>query len=164
MRQASLSGSSHAINVTCTEFYDFMQQHVVRTFLYYKEKSVPSQNSKKWESELLTSSFYLLKPPMWDVWACVRSRTYVHVQTLADRVNNGWRCKQEEESSWALWVCVRACACVSCRFCAGRDLQCRQMGNYQAGDWRVFATVRNTNASVLSTDFATMQLEWKHED
>lgn len=36
-------------------------------------------------------------------------------------------------------------AYVSCRFCAGTDVQRRQMGNYQAGDRQAFATVKKKN-------------------
>lgn len=40
----------------------------------------------------------------------LQCNTYVHVTTRADGVNNRWRHKQEEESSWAQRVCM--CDCV----------------------------------------------------
>lgn len=81
---------------------------------------------------------------------CVQSHTYVHAKTAADEVNNGWRYKQE---GGKLFSSPSVHAFVSCRFCASRDAPYRQMGNYQAGDYRVLATVRNTNASVSRTDY-----------
>ena len=50
--------------------------------------------------------------------------------------------------------CERVCPAGSVQ----AEVQRRQMGNYQAADWWVFATVRNTNASVLSADWAAAEL------
>lgn len=135
----------------CCVLHYNIQRHVLRMFMLtfarnYYEKILEINKKKKIENtqsnKLLTSSFYLLKPWVWvGVSECaddcllgcaVQSHTYVHVTTLADGVNNRWRWKQEEESSWALRA--GACAFVSCRFYAGRDSQCRQMGNYQTSN------------------------------
>ena len=123
----------------CIDFqyvkWDLVQRRVVRIYMvlstfYILDKRKHSSHitilKKKYKIRQWIINILLLppqNPPVYDVWCvcvcvCVQCRTYVHVQTLADGVNNGWRCKQEEESPWALWVW--ACACVSCRFCAGR--------------------------------------------
>lgn len=92
---------------------------------YYKENiramettNCRGKNVSEWIINILVT--YLLKPLLWDV--CVYVSDLMCMQRQADRVNNGWSCKQEEESSWALWVsvCMFVCLYLSCRFCATR--------------------------------------------
>lgn len=104
---------------------------------------------KRWESELLTSWLPPQTPSVRCVCMCLilcacKDR---RIEWIIDEGVN------RKRKALELSECARACVYVSCRFYAGRDIQCRQMGNYQAGDRQSLCHSKNHKCICLEYRF-----------
>ena len=161
----------------CIDFqyvkWDLVQRRVVRIYMvlstfYSLDKRKHSSHiiitilKKKYKIRQWIINILLLppqNPPVCDVWrVCVCVCSVAHMcmyrhWRMAWIMDGGVNRKRKAPE---LSECERVHVCPAGSVQA--DIQRRQMGNYQAAAWRVFATVRNTNASVLSADSAAEEL------
>ena len=163
----------------CIDFqyvkWDLVQRRVVRIYMvlstfYILDKRKHSSHiiitilKKKYKIRQWIINILLLppqNPPVCDVWCvcvCVCVCSVAHMcmyrhWRMAWIMDGGVNRKRKAPE---LSECERVHVCPAGSVQA--DIQRRQMGNYQAAAWRVFATVRNTNASVLSADSAAEEL------